>query len=87
MIQKRAATLTGISLAGTNLTLTGSNRISGPTYQVLTKVLASTNVALPRSAWWPVATNVLDASGNFSLTATNAVSPADLQKFFMLQLP
>ena len=43
--------LTGISLAGTNLTIIGSNGVSGVTYNVL----MTTNLTLPRSQWTPVA--------------------------------
>jgi hypothetical protein len=33
----------------------------------------------------PVATNVLNADGNFTITATNAVNPNVPQAFYMLQ--
>jgi hypothetical protein len=72
----------GISLSGTNLVINGSNGLAGRTYQVL----ASTNVALPVSQWLPVTTNILNASGNFTLTATNVVNPGFPQRFFILQL-
>ena len=74
--------IASISLSGTNLVINGSNGLSNRTYQVL----ASTNVALLVSQWLPVATNVLNASGNFTITATNAVSPSFPQRFFILQL-
>jgi hypothetical protein len=47
----------------------------------------STNVALPFSQWTPVATNVLNASGNFTTTATNAVNLHVPQCFYILQMP
>lgn len=75
-------TIVGISLSGTNLVLNGSNGLSGRTYQVL----ASTNVALPVSQWLPVATNVLNGSGNFTITATNVVNPSFPQRFYILRL-
>jgi hypothetical protein len=75
-------TIIGVSLSGTNLVLNGSNGLSGRTYQVL----ASTNVALPVSQWLPVATNVLNTSGNFTITATNVVNPSFPQRFYMLRL-
>ena len=43
-------------------------------------VLSSTNLALPRTAWTPVATNYFDANGSFTFT-TN-VDPATRQEFF-----
>ena len=72
----------GISLSGGNLVINGSNGVSGQTCYVLT----TTNLALPRSQWMPVATNVLNAGGNFSITATNAVNPNVPQQFYILQL-
>ena len=72
----------GISLSGGNLVINGSNGVSGQTCYVLT----TTNLALPRSQWIPVATNVLNAGGNFSITATNAVNPNVPQQFYILQL-
>jgi len=41
---------------------------------------------LPPSQWMPVATNVLNMNGNFTLTATNAVEPNALQRFYRLEL-
>ena len=45
-----------------------------------------TNLAEPLNQWVPVATNVPGADGNFSITATNAVNPNALQRFYLLQL-
>jgi PKD repeat protein len=75
--------IAGFSLSGTNLVVNGSNGLSGQTYYVL----MSTNVALPFSQWTPVATNVLNASGNFTTTATNAVNLHVPQCFYILQMP
>jgi len=36
--------------------------------------------------WAPVATNWFDASGNFSITLTNAISAGLGQSFYKLQL-
>jgi len=73
--------ISNIALAGTNLVLRGTNGQSGRTYITLT----STNLGQPLSQWTRVATNLLSADGNFSLTATNVVVPnADL-RFFTLQ--
>jgi hypothetical protein len=74
--------IVGISLSGTNLVFSGNNGLSGRTYHLL----MCTNLALPLNQWVPVATNQLSASGSFTLTATNAVSPAAPQRFYMLQV-
>jgi PKD repeat protein len=73
--------IAGLRLSGTNLVLNGSNGQAGRTYYVLT----STNLHLPLSQWTRVATNVLSASGNFTLTVTNTVSPNVPQRFYILQ--
>jgi PKD repeat protein len=69
------------SISGTNLVLNGTDGLSGGTYYVL----MSSNLALPLSQWTPVATNVLSASGNFTITVTNTVSPNLPQSFYTLQ--
>jgi PKD repeat protein len=70
-------------LSGANLVLNGSNGFSGTTYYVL----MSTDLTLPVSQWMPVATNVLGASGNFTITVTNTVSQDVPQRFYVLQSP
>jgi hypothetical protein len=74
--------LLSLNFSGTNLVVNGNNGLSGRTYMVLT----STNLTLPLSQWTPVATNVLNAYGNFALTATNAVDPNTLQRFYQVVL-
>jgi hypothetical protein len=73
----------GVSLCGANLVLHGSNGLAGATYHLLT----SADLALPLSQWTPVATNNLSASGNFTITLTNAVNANVLQRFYILQWP
>ncbi|MGA2750209.1 MAG: leucine-rich repeat protein [Verrucomicrobiota bacterium] len=73
--------IAGFSLSGTNLVLNGINGQSGGTYYVL----VSSNLALPLSAWTPVATNILSASGDFSITVTNTVSRNVRQQFYILE--
>jgi sugar lactone lactonase YvrE len=73
--------IASLSLSGTNLVLNGINGQSGSTYYVLT----STNLIVPLSQWTPVATNVLSASGNFSITVTNTVTGNVPQRFYILQ--
>ena len=71
--------IAGISLAGANLSITGSNGLAGATCYVL----MSTNLA---SLWLPLTTNVLNAGGNFTITATNAVNPQAPQRYFILEM-
>jgi 1,4-alpha-glucan branching enzyme len=73
--------ITGISFSGGNLVLAGTNGVAGQTYYVL----ASTNLALPWSQWPPIATNIPNTSGNFSITVTNAMTPGVPQEFYLLQ--
>jgi hypothetical protein len=67
---------------GTDLVLSGSGGQSGHTCLLL----MSTNLALPLGQWTPVATNLLNADGNFSITATNAVASPTGLRFYSLQL-
>jgi autotransporter-associated beta strand protein len=71
--------LTGISLAGANVIINGTNGAVGRMYVLL----HSTNVALPLSQWTPLATNTF-TTGNFGLT--NPVAPAAPQNFFILHV-
>ncbi len=73
--------ITGISLSGANLILTGANGVSGEILYTLT----STIVTQPLSQWQSVATNVLSADGNFTITAANAAAPGAPQQFYILQ--
>jgi PKD repeat protein len=73
--------IASLSLSGANLVLDAINGQSGGTYIVL----MSTNLALPSSQWTPVATNVLSASGNFTVTVTNAVNRNVPRMFYILQ--
>jgi len=70
-----------VNLSGKNLVLDGTNGQSGGTYYVLT----STNTAVPLSQWTSVATNVLSASGNFTITVTNTFTASTAQRFYILQ--
>jgi hypothetical protein len=71
----------GISLAGTALSLSGSNGSPDTFYYVV----SSTNVSLPLSNWTLVATNTFDDQGNFLWT--NTVDPTVPQQFYLIQLP
>ena len=59
-----------------------TNGYIGGTYYLLT----STNMATPLSLWSPVSTNILDASGNFSLTATNGHVSNVPKQFYILRV-
>ena len=45
----------------------------------------TTNLSLPLSQWTPVATNILGAGGNFTITATNTVSRTNPHRFYILE--
>ena len=71
---------TGLTIAGGNLTLSGTNGPHSGTYYVL----SSTDVAQALTNWTRVSTNQFDASGNFTWT-TNTLS-IDPARFFRLQV-
>jgi autotransporter-associated beta strand protein len=66
--------------AGGNFTISGSGGLAGATYYVL----ATNNVAAPLATWPRIATNVFDASGNFS--ASIPIGAGD-NRFFTIQAP
>lgn len=68
------------SIAGANVTLSGTNAQAGATYYLLT----STNLLLPLSQWTAVSTNVAAGANNFSFIGTNAVTPNSPQQFYIL---
>jgi hypothetical protein len=70
-----------ISLAGTNVIISGTGGLSGEKYILLT----ATNLALPMSQWTPVMTNLLDGSGSF--TCTNAIKASMPAQLFRTVLP
>jgi hypothetical protein len=72
--------MTGISLSGENLSISGTDGISGDNFVVLT----ATNVALPLSQWTPVATNMFGGS-NFSFT--NPINGSLPHSFYIIQIP
>jgi hypothetical protein len=72
--------ISSIGLDGTNLVLNVANSITGGVFTVL----MSTNISLPLTNWIALATNTA-ISGNFMLTATNAVNLAAPNSFFILQ--
>jgi uncharacterized repeat protein (TIGR03803 family) len=72
-----------VTASGTSLVINGSNGQSGQTYYLL----MGTNLTEPFAQWIPVASNTPAASGNFSIIATNAVSPNVPKRFFILRSP
>lgn len=71
--------ISGFSLAGNNLTISGTNAGAGTFY-----VLMTTNLTQSLNQWVPVATNALSGNGSFSFTATNAANPAAPQSYYIL---
>jgi hypothetical protein len=74
--------LVGMHLSGTNVVFNATNGYIGGTYYVLT----STNLTTPLNQWLPVSSNVLAATGNFSLTATNGFASQKPRQFYVLQV-
>jgi len=74
--------ITNTTIAGSQLTLKGTNGIAVGNYVVL----AGTNLATPLSQWTPLSTNFLNYSGPFTFTVPNAVTVAYPVRFFRLQV-
>lgn len=74
--------LVGIRLLGPNLVFDATNGYAGGTYYVLT----SSNLNSPPSQWLPIQTNVLATTGNFSLTASNALAATLPRQFYLLRV-
>ena len=71
-----------LSLSGSNLLMRGLSGQAGVTFQVLT----ATNLAQPLALWTPIATNAVDANGNFNFALTNAVIPSQRTRYYILKL-
>ncbi len=74
--------LVGLQRSGTNVVFNATNGFIGGTYYVLT----STNLTSPLSQWLPVSSNVLAATGNFTLTATNGFASKNSRRFYVLRV-
>ena len=75
--------ITGFSLVGSNVSISGTNGVNGGTYYLL----GQSNVALPINQWFPVATNVVTTSGStaaFSFTGTNLFAPTNSGLYLIL---
>ena len=73
--------ITNIRVNGATLMLNAVNGSTNGLYYLLT----SPNVKTPLSQWTRVLTNRFDSNGNLNLS-TNIINPADVQRFFMLQM-
>ena len=73
--------ITQITALGTNIVIRGTNGSAKQAYAVL----ATTNIALPMTSWTVVATNMIDAGGNFA--STNPIAPGFPRRFFRLRVP
>jgi len=72
--------ITAEGVSGANFVISGSGGVVGATYYVL----GTNNVAAPLATWPRIATNVFDATGNFS--ASIPISAGD-NRFFTIQAP
>lgn len=72
---------TTLSVAGSNLLISGSGGTANAAYHVLT----ATNVALPLTNWIALLTNQFDGNGNFIFT--NTISPGVPTRFYRLSVP
>jgi len=68
-------------LAGTNVLLSEVGGQSGATFVLY----SATNVTTPLASWNPIATNLFDGFGTF--TITNAINTNIPQQYFILKLP
>lgn len=73
--------ITATQIVGTYLVISGTNGVSGGTYQLL----SSTNAATPLASWTEVGSGNFDASGSFSVADT--INPNEPQRFYLLQVP
>jgi hypothetical protein len=73
--------ITAEAVSGANFVISGSGGLVGATYYVL----ATNNVTAPLATWPRIATNVFDASGNFS--ASIPIDPSAPNRFFTIQAP
>jgi hypothetical protein len=68
--------------SGSNLTFQATGGVSNATCVTL----STTNLLEPVNQWTPVATNVFSASGNFSVTVTNAMNSSTSAQFFVMEM-
>jgi fibronectin-binding autotransporter adhesin len=73
--------ITGVTPAGSNLTLSGSG---GPAFGAF-QVVSSTDVSVPLANWTVEATSVFDGTGNFSVSVP--IQTGVPQKFYAVVVP
>jgi uncharacterized repeat protein (TIGR03803 family) len=73
--------ITSFNFANADLIIQAAYGFAGETYSVL----MSANPTLPLAHWTPVGSTSLTLNGDFSVTATNAVSIGAPARFFILQ--
>ena len=76
------ATITGINISGSTLTITATNGADGGQYVLL----ESSNLLRPLNQWIPVLTNNFDGSGHLNLS-TNIINSQNPREFYLLQMP
>jgi autotransporter-associated beta strand protein len=69
-----------VSLAGTNLLMSGSGGAAGYFYSVL----AATNLFTPFTNWSLISTGLFDGNGNFIFS--NGINPRSAQQFYEIQI-
>jgi hypothetical protein len=74
-------TISSFSIIGGEVVMKGTN--NNGTATSLYRILSSTNVALPLSAWTPLLSNSFSANGTFSFTNG---APTNSQLFYLLQV-
>ena len=70
-----------VSLAGTNLLMSGSGGATGYFYSVL----AATNLFTPFTNWSLISTGLFDGNGNFIFS--NGINPQSSKQFYEIQIP
>jgi len=70
-----------ISLAGSNLVLSGSGGAAGYGFSIL----ASTNLTIPVTNWPVTGMGVCDSNGNFIVT--NSLNMTNLRQFYLVRMP
>jgi autotransporter-associated beta strand protein len=73
--------MTGVSVSGTNLVISGANGFANYPYHVV----ASPDVSLPLATWTSIGSGVFGPTGNF--TFTTPVNPALPQRFYSVVVP
>ncbi len=73
--------ISSFNITGADVSLNCTNGLAGRTYYVLT----STDPTAALNSWTPIATNSLGVNGSFSITVTNAINPADSQRYFTVE--